>query len=119
MKIEFKENCLPVLGWVDMSSNAFNEYLANEVIDGEDVIFNTYKKFKEDELCVFLLYKDYSKKRIYRAMSGTAKYLGLYPDHTAMLTYAFHPSSVIKVNGIKSCAHCGIPEIAVLKTKKL
>jgi hypothetical protein len=119
MKIELKENCLPVLGWLDMSADNFYEYLAEEVSDGNEIIFNTYKKFKEDELCVFLLYKDYSKKRIYRAMSGTAKYLGLYPDHTAMLTYAFHPSSVIKVNGIKSCAHCGIPEIAVLKTKKL
>jgi len=52
-------------------------------------------------------------------MSGTAKYLGFYPDHTAMLTYAFCPTNELKVTGIKSCAHCGNPEIVVLKTKKL
>ena len=119
MKIALKENCLPVLGWLDMSADMFSEYLAEEVSDGNEIVFNTYKKFKEDELCTFILYKDRSKKIVYKVMTGTAEYLGLYPDKSAMLTYAFYPNNSIKVNGIKSCAHCGNPEIVVLKTKKL
>ena len=119
MKIELKENCLPVLGWLDMSADMFSEYLAEEVRDGNEIVFNTYKKFKEDELCAFVLFKDRSKKLTYKIMGGTAKYLGVYPDKSAMLAYAFCPTNELKVTGIKSCAHCGNPEIVVLKTKKL
>ena len=38
MKIELKENCVPVLGWRDMSADMFSEYLAEEVSDGNEIV---------------------------------------------------------------------------------
>ena len=119
MKIEFKTNYIPVLGWLDITAGVFYEDLANEVCNSGDVIFSRNTHFDDGELCTIIFYKDYSKKRFYQVMTGTVMFLGLYPDPSAMMAYSFDPVKNIKVKRIEYCEHCGVPEVVILKTKKL
>jgi hypothetical protein len=119
MTVELKNNHLPVLGWCDGSECGSYVQLAEEVRNGQSLIYNSDKDIDDNELCAFIFYDEYSQKTVSVVFSGTVEYLGYYPDHTAPYAYAFYPEKEIKVRSIGYCRCCGNPGMVILKSKKL
>jgi hypothetical protein len=119
MKLEIKNDHLPVLGWCDVSECGSYVQLAEEVRDGQSLIYNSDKDLDDDELCAFIFYYEYSKKTVSVVYSGTVEYIGCYPDHSAPYAYAFNPEKEIKVSSIGYCQCCGDPGMVILESKKL
>ena len=119
MKLEINKDHLPVLGWCETSVCSYYEQLAEDVRDGQSIIYNSDKDFDDDELCAFIFYYEYSKKTVSVVYSGKVEYLGRYPDHSAPYAYVFYPEKEIKVSSIGYCECCGEPGRVILESKKL
>ena len=119
MTVELKNNHLPVLGWCEVSECGCYAQLAEDVGNGECIIYSSDKEFDENELCAFIFYYEFSKKTVYIVYSGKVEYLGRYPDHSAPNAYAFYPDKEIKISNIGHCKCCGEPGEVILKSKKL
>jgi hypothetical protein len=119
MKLKISNDHLPVLGWCEISECPCYEQLAEEVRDGQSIIYNSDKDLDDDELCAFIFYDEYSKGTLHSVFSGRVNSIGHYPDHTAPYAYAFYPEKEIKINSIGYCKCCGGPGEVILKSKKL
>jgi len=119
MKIELKSNHIPVLGWCDVSECSCYKQFAEEVRDGEIIIYNSAIELDNGELCAFIFYDDYPKKTLYAVFSGTVEYLGRYPDHSAPYTYAFYPEKEIEISCIGYDKEGDDPQVLIMKSKKL
>lgn len=119
MNIELKSNKIPVLGWSDVSECNCYKRLAKDMIDGDVIIYNTIREFEEEELCVYVFYINFSKKKLHTVISGRVQFIGRHPDHSAPFTYVFFPLSKVKVSSVGYCKCCGDPDEVILESKKL
>ena len=119
MNIELKSNKIQVLGWSDVSECSCYKRLAKDMIDGDSIIYNTIKEFEDEERCVYLFFEDYSKRTLYKAISGRVEFIGRHPDHSAPFAYVFYPLKEIRVSSIGYCKCCGEPDVVILQSKKL
>lgn len=119
MKIKLENSKIPVLGWSDISECKCYEQLAEDMNDGETIIYNTIEEFDDEELCAFIFYDDYSKRTVYSVFSGSVEFIGRHPDHDAPFAYIFYPDKEIIVESIGYCQCCGEPGKVILKSKKL
>jgi SNF2 family DNA or RNA helicase len=119
MKLKICNNNIPVLGWCDVAECGSYLQLAEDVRDGQSIIYNSDKDLDDGELCAFIFYYEYSKKTVYIVYSGKVEYLGRYPDHSAPYAYVFYPEKEIKVSSIGYCECCGEPGRVILESKKL
>jgi hypothetical protein len=119
MELKLNKNILPVLGWSDVSVCSYNKSLANEMNDGEVIIYNTSIDYEDDELCAFIFYDGYLNKKIYSVFTGKVEFIGGHTDHSAPLAYKFYPMKEVVIKGVGYCKCCGEPEEVMLKDKKL
>jgi hypothetical protein len=91
MKLNISNGHLPVLGYRDMSECSCYEQLAEDMENGEIIIYNTIEEFEDEELCAFIFYDDYSKRTVYSVFSGKVEFIGRHPDHEAPFAYIFIP----------------------------
>jgi len=119
MEIKLNSNIVPVLGWCDVSECSCYEALAEHMNDGETIIYNTPREFEDGDVCAFMFYDEYDKRNIHSVLTGTVKFIGRHPDHSAPFTYIFSDAKKVNVKGVGYCKCCGKPEVVVLKNKKL
>ena len=119
MKIELKSNTLPVLGYSDLSKSKFYEQLEKDMQDGNPIFSNTVPELLDEEICAYIIYKDFEKGSISKVYSGRVEFVGIYPDHRAPFACVFFPMKKVDVKDISYCKSCGRPDTVILKTKKL
>ena len=119
MKIELKSNTLPVLGYSDLSKSKFYEQLEKNMEDGEPLIYNTVPELLDEDICAYIIYKDFEKGSISKVYSGRVEFVGIYPDHKAPLACVFFPMKKVDVKDVSYCKCCGRPDVVILKTKRL
>jgi hypothetical protein len=119
VKINLKSNILPVLGWADMSVSSYYVQLEKEMNDGTSITYNNLKDLIDGDISVFLFYEDYEKDKLHSIYSGEVRFVGLTANHLAPYTYEFYPSKRIEFTGIGYCKCCGVPDVVMVKSKKL
>ena len=119
MKIELKSNIIPVLGWSDISECNCYKHLAQDINEGEDIIYNTIRELEDGGLCTYIFYQDYSVRTLYSVYIGRSHFIGRHPDHSAPFAFVFSPLKKIEVSSVGYCECCGEPETVILKSKKL
>lgn len=119
MKIEFESKIIPVLGWSDLAECKFYKHLAQDMNDGEEIIYNTIRELEDDGLCAYIFYTDYSNKTLYSIYIGRIHFIGRHPDHSAPFAFVFSPLKKVKVSSVGYCDCCGEPQTVILNSKKL
>ena len=119
MNIKITNAQLPVLGYSDLSKSKFYEQLEKNMQDGKPIICNTVPELLDEEICAYIIYKDFEKGAISKVYSGRAEFVGIYPDHRVPFACVFSPIEKIDIEDIVYCKCCGRPDVVILKTKKL
>jgi hypothetical protein len=114
MKKEIKKNLLPVLGWCEVSECPCYEGLAEDVRNGQSIIYKSDKDFYDEELCAFIFYYEYPES-VYGIYSGRVNYLGRYPDHSTPFTYVYTPEKEVKIKSVGYNKDSGEPQVVILK----
>ncbi len=119
MKLNIKNSELPVLGYSDLSKSKFYEEIEKNMKDGNPIIYNTVPELLDEELCAYVIYKDFEKGSISVVYSGRVEFIGIYPDHKSPLACVFLPMKKIDIENVIYCKCCGRPDSVILKTKRL
>ena len=119
MKLNIKNSELPVLGYSDLSDSKFYEELEKNIQDGKHIICDTVPELLDEELCAYIIYKDFEKGSISAVYSGKVECIGFYPDHKSPLACVFLPMKKIDIEDVVYCKCCGRPDVVLLKTKRL
>ncbi|MEB2296486.1 MAG: hypothetical protein OZ930_08195 [Ignavibacteria bacterium] len=119
MKIEFESKIIPVLGWSDLAECKCYKHLAQDMNEGEEIIYNTRRELEDDGLCAYIFYKNYPKRILYSVHIGRIHFIGRHPDHSAPFVFVFNPLKKVEVECVGYCECCGEPQTVILKSKKL
>ena len=117
MKRNKKKNTLPILGWCEVSECSCYEELAEEVRNGQNLIYSSDMEFDPDENCAFVFYYEY-RKNVFAVFRGTVEYIGRYPNHSTPYAYIFTPEKEVIAESIGYCKEFGDPKVVILKNKK-